>query len=147
MCLRKIRVCARVGSTVAILTDISYNSQDLRSFNSYNEDASASAYLGDVISQDLGLIGIAMEEEITMTNKNNDSEFVDNTDEYTDENIDGDIEEQLYGNRDMILNEKVTMSGENILEECIGHINEETNANIDVDIDEQHFGNQKNHFE
>ncbi|KAL3272883.1 hypothetical protein HHI36_014343 [Cryptolaemus montrouzieri] len=95
----------RVGSTVALLTDISYNSPDLRSFNSYNEDASA--YSGDVISQNLELIRIAMEEEITMTKKNNDSEFVDNTDEYTDKNIDEDIEEQHYGNRDMILNEEV----------------------------------------
>ncbi|KAL3269796.1 hypothetical protein HHI36_008855 [Cryptolaemus montrouzieri] len=50
-----------------------------------------------------------MEEEITMTKKKNDSEFVDNTDEYTDDNIDEDIEEQHYGNRDMILNEEVTM--------------------------------------
>ncbi|KAL3285853.1 hypothetical protein HHI36_000373 [Cryptolaemus montrouzieri] len=117
--------------------NVSSNLPRFRSFNSYNGDASA--YLGYVISQDLGLIGIAMEEEITMTKKNNDSEFVDNTDEYTDENIDEDIEEQHYGNRDMILNEEVTMSEENIVEECIEHINEETNANID----EQHFGNQK----
>ncbi|KAL3274028.1 hypothetical protein HHI36_015446 [Cryptolaemus montrouzieri] len=79
----------RVGST--LLTDISYNSPDLRYFNSFNEDASA--YLGDVISQDLGLMGIAMEEEIKMTKKNSDSEFVENTDKYTDENIDEDIEE------------------------------------------------------
>ncbi|KAL3273067.1 hypothetical protein HHI36_014522 [Cryptolaemus montrouzieri] len=157
----------RVGSTVALLTDISYNSPDLRSINSYNEDASAylntesvnvlGIYLnptikwdkhieyvsGDVISLNLGLIGIAMEEEITMTKKNNDSEFVDNTDEYTDENIDEDIEEPHYGNRDMILNEEVTMREENIVEECVEHINEEINANIDVNIDEQHFRNQK----
>ncbi|KAL3289908.1 hypothetical protein HHI36_023293 [Cryptolaemus montrouzieri] len=84
-----------------------------------------------------------MEEEITMTKKNNDSEFVDNTDEYTDENINDDIEEQHYGNRDKILNEEVTMREENIVEQCVEHINEETNSNIDVNIDEQHFGNQK----
>ncbi|KAL3283883.1 hypothetical protein HHI36_018052 [Cryptolaemus montrouzieri] len=131
----------RVGSTVAPLTDISYNSPDLRFFNSYNEDASD--YLGDVISQDLGLIGIAMEKEITMTKKNNDSQFVDNTDEYTDENIHEDIEEQHYGSRDMILNEEVTKRGEKIVGECVEHINEETNENIDVNIDEQHFGNRK----
>ncbi|KAL3265733.1 hypothetical protein HHI36_009935 [Cryptolaemus montrouzieri] len=106
-----------------------------------NEDASA--YFGDVISQDLGMIGIAMEEEITMTNKNNDSEFVDNTDECTDENIDEDIEKQHYGNRDMIVNEEVTMREEIIVEECVEHINEDINANIDVNIDEQHFRNQK----
>ncbi|KAL3286113.1 hypothetical protein HHI36_000626 [Cryptolaemus montrouzieri] len=78
-----------------------------------------------------------------MTKKNNDSEFVDNTDEYTDKNIDENIEEQPYGNRDMILNEEVTMREENIVEESVEHINEETNANIDVNVDEQHFGNQK----
>ncbi|KAL3276996.1 hypothetical protein HHI36_012358 [Cryptolaemus montrouzieri] len=135
----------RVGLTVALLNDISYNIKDLRSFNSYNEDASA--YSEDVISQDLELIGMAMEEDITMTKENNDSEFVNNTDDYTDENIDEDIEEPHYGNRHMILNEEVTMREENIVEECVEHINEETNANIDVNIDEQYFGDHKNHFE
>ncbi|KAL3278389.1 hypothetical protein HHI36_013717 [Cryptolaemus montrouzieri] len=73
----------------------------------------------------------------------NDLEFIDISDEYTDENIDEDIEEQHYGNRDKILNEKVTIREENIVEECVEHINKETNANIDVNIDEQHFGNQR----